>query len=172
MYCYDSGWYHGTKWCAQKPKLNGSIIDLESRSTATTAAVQKKFAVSSLVLHGQQWLRVRQEVVRGSIIPPPPPPPPPLRWSTNLLDTKSLWVGFTSAEHLAHNFAGEWLRAGSGDSQLLVAHWAKRQCQRPWMGQMDSTQARSIPRACFCNRDRPRTHVADLSVTKQHQNDR
>ena len=59
-----------------KTKLNGSISDFESRSTATTAAVQNKSAVSSLVLHGQQWLRVRQKVVRQQFITTPPPPPP------------------------------------------------------------------------------------------------
>ena len=54
-------WQRAEPWArsdARKTKLNWSIIDLGSRSTATTAAVQKKFAVSSLVLHGQQWLRV------------------------------------------------------------------------------------------------------------------
>ena len=64
-----------------KTKLNWSIIDLgfRSRSTATTAAVQKKCAVSSLVLHGQQWLRVRQEVAGKQFFIP--------RSSTNLLET-------------------------------------------------------------------------------------
>ena len=51
-YCYDSGRNHGHEVTRTKTKLNWSIIDLGSRSTATTAAVQKKFAVRSLVLHG------------------------------------------------------------------------------------------------------------------------
>ena len=95
----------GTKWRRTKTKLNWSIIDLGSRSTATTAAVQKKFAVSSLVLHGQQWLRVRQEVARKQFSSPDRAPTcwrrvvagrfhfggasrPQLRWSTT-----ASWVG-------------------------------------------------------------------------------
>ena len=78
---------------------------LGSRSTATTAAVQKKFAVSSLVLHGQQWLRVRQEVAGKQFSSPDRAPNcwrrvvagrfhfggasrPQLRWSTT-----ASWVG-------------------------------------------------------------------------------
>ena len=95
----------GTKWRRTKTKLNWSIIDLGSRSTATTAAVQKKFAVSSLVLHGQQWLRVRQEVAGKQFSSPDRAPTcwrrvvagrfhfggvsrPQLRWSTTVS-----WVG-------------------------------------------------------------------------------
>ena len=64
----------GTKWrrtyACTKTELNWSIMDLGSQSTATTGAVQKKFAVRSLVLHGQQWLRVRQETARKQFSSP------------------------------------------------------------------------------------------------------
>ena len=95
----------GTKGCRTKTKLNWNIINLGSRSTATTAAVQKKFAVSSLVLHGQQWLHIRQEVARKQFSSPDRAPTywrrvvagrfhfggasrPQLRWSTT-----ASWVG-------------------------------------------------------------------------------
>ena len=94
----------GTKWRRTNTKLNWSIIDLGSRSTATTAAVQKKFAVSSLVLHGQQWLRVRQEVAGKQFSPPIEHQP---------AGDESSRVGFTSAEHLAHYYASQQLQAGS-----------------------------------------------------------
>ena len=99
-------WQRAEPWARSDAaqKRNWSIIDLGSRSTATTAAVQEKFAVSSLVLHGQQWLRVRQEVARKQF---PSPDRAPTCWR------RETRVGFTSAEHLAHSYAGQRLQAGS-----------------------------------------------------------
>ena len=74
-------------------------------SVLLVRTIQKKFAVSSLVLHGQQWLRVRQEVARKQFSSPDRAPTcwrrvvagrfhfgeasrPQLRWSTT-----ASWVG-------------------------------------------------------------------------------
>ena len=88
---------------AQKRNWTEASSILEA-DTPTTGAVQKKFVVSSLVLHGQQWLRVRQEVARKQFSSPDRHQP---------AGDESSRVGFTSAEHLAHNYAGQRLQAGS-----------------------------------------------------------
>ena len=163
----------GTKWrrtpyACTKTKLNWSIIDLGSRSTATTADVQKKFAVSSLVLHGQQWLRVRQEVARKQFSSPDRAPTcwrrvvagrfhfggasrPQLRWSTT-----ARWVGNSviaarstlSKTTRALNMLKGTDRQHTGAIAFLVRVFGSR-----------STAGRvATPQ--------------DPSVTKQHRNDR
>ena len=157
----------GMKWRRTKTKLNWSIINLGSRSTATTAAVQKKFAVSSLVLHGQQWLRIRQEVARKQFSSPDRAPTcwrrvvagrfhfggasrPQLRWSTT-----ASWVG----DSAARSTLSKTTRA------LNMLKGTDK----------DSTRARLHSSSVSSDRRSTAGRVAtpqDLSVTKQHRNDR
>ena len=158
----------GTKWRRTKTKLNWSIIDLGSRSTATTAAVQKKFAVSSLVLHGQQWLRVRQEVTRKQFSSPDRAPTcwrravagrfhfggasrPQLRWSTT-----ASWVGdsvIAARSTLSKTTrALNMLKGTDGQHAGAIAFLKRVFGSRSTAGRVATPQ--------------------DLSVTKQHRNAR
>ena len=138
-------------------KLNWSIINLGSRSTATTAAVQKKFAVSLQVLHGQQWLRVRQEVARKQFSSPDRAP---TCWRRVVAGR--FHFGGASRPQLRWSTTASWV----GDSVIAarIAHWAKRQgpwtC---WRGQIRMARGRDcIPQACLriaINR-RPCGHAA------------
>ena len=158
-----------TKWRHTKTKLNWSIIDLGSRSTATTAAVQKKFAVSSLVLHRQRWLRVRQEVARKQLSSPDRAP-------TCWRRVVAGWFHFggASCPQLRWSTTASWV----GDSVIAACSTlSKTTMALNMLKGTDGQRAGGdcIPQACLriaINR-RPRGHAPqDLSVTKQHRNDR
>ena len=131
----------------------------------TTAAVQKKFAVSSLVLHGQQWLCVRPEVAHNNFSSPDRAPTcwrrvvagrfhfggasrPQLRWSTT-----ASWVGDSvTAARGTLSTTSRALKGTDGQHAGAIALLKRVFGSR-------STASR-VPTQ------------RDLSVTKQHRNDR
>ena len=162
----------GTKWRRTKTKLNWSIIDLGSRSTATTAAVQKKFAVSSLVLHGQQWLRVRQEVAGKQFSSPDRAP---TCWRRVVAGR--FHFGGASRLQLRWSTTASWV----GDSVIAARSTLSKTTRALNMlkgADKDSTPAR-LHSSSVSSRDFGSRSTAgrvatpqDLSVTKQHRNDR
>ena len=158
----------GTKWRRTKTKLNWSIIDLGSRSTATTAAVQKKFAVSSLVLHGQQWLRVRQEVARKQF---PSPDRAPTCWRRVV--TGRFHFGGASRPQLRWSTTASWV----GDSVIAARSTLSKTTRA--LNMLKGTDGQHAGAIAFLKRVFGSRSTAgrvatpqDLSVTKQHRDDR
>ena len=158
----------GTKWRRTKTKLNWSIIDLGSRSTATTAAVQKKFAVSSLVLHGQQWLRVRQEVASKQF---PSPDRAPTCWRRVVAGR--FHFGAASRPQLRWSTTASWV----GDSVIAARSTLSKTTRA--LNMLKGTDGQHAGVIAFLKRVFGSRSTAgrvatpqDLSVTKQHRNDR